>query len=373
LALCCWTTREALWQRECLAGIVVGHALSSTLDRQILDGTMSRMNVVVAGLGWWGKVLANSLSRSPRFKVAYVVDPRPPEDADAFARERGFTIKPDFDAMLADKSVDGVILTTPNALHEDQTIAAFGAGKAVFCEKPLTMTGAGAARMVAAADKAGKVLGIGHERRYEPAYEELCSIIASGAIGKLLTLEANVSHNQFQNLDKTNWRKDPKSMPAGLYTGTGIHQTDIFCSVAGQPIEVRAETATYVFDKPMEDYICARITFESGVRAMFSALSCSPFYGRFTAYGETGWVEIVSEANVDWGQPEHLIYSKEPGKREHRSFDPVDAVILNLIAWADANTGLREYRFTREHLIDNTRIFEAIVKSSQQNGTPVKL
>jgi predicted dehydrogenase len=334
---------------------------------------MPQMNVVVAGLGWWGKVLANSLSRSPRFRIAYVVDPKPPKDADAFARELGFEIKPDFDAMLTDKSVEGVILTTPNALHEQQTIAAFGAGKAVFCEKPLTLTGSGAARMVAAAEKVGKVLGIGHERRYEPAYEELFKIVASGGIGKLLTIEANVSHNQFQNLDKTNWRKDPKNMPAGLYTGTGIHQTDIFCSIAGRPVEVRAETATYVFDKPMEDYVCARIVFDSGVRAMFSALSCSPFYGRFTAYGADGWVEIASEANVDWGQPEHLIYSKAPGKREHRSFGPEDAVIKNLVAWADANAGIGEYRFTKEHLIDNTRIFEAIVTSSQQNGVPVKL
>ena len=63
-------------------------------------GIMPQMNVVVAGLGWWGKVLANSLARSPRFKIAYVVDPKPPEGADAFARERGFEIKPDFDAML---------------------------------------------------------------------------------------------------------------------------------------------------------------------------------------------------------------------------------------------------------------------------------
>jgi predicted dehydrogenase len=334
---------------------------------------MPQMNVVVAGLGWWGKVLAKSLSRSSRFRVAYVIDPKPPEGAEAFARERGFEINPDFDAMLADKSVEGVILTTPNALHEQQTVAAFAAGKAVFCEKPLTMTGAGAERMVAAAEKAGKVLGVGHERRYEPAYEELFRIVSSGGIGRLLTIEANVSHNQFQRLDKTNWRKDPKSMPAGLYTGTGIHQTDLFCAMAGRPVEVRAETDTFVFDKPMEDYVCARIAFKSGVRAMFTALSCSPFYGRFTAYGETGWVEIVSEANVDWGQPEHLIYSKDPGKREHRTFSPSDTVIKNLSAWADANAGLGEYRFTKEQLVDNTRIFEAIVTSSQQNGAPVKL
>ena len=331
------------------------------------------MNVVVVGLGWWGQVIGKSVLKSDRFTLAYIVDPNPQDSARAFAREHALAIKPDFAAMLEDPNVEGVILTSPNALHEPQTIAAFGAGKAVFCEKPLTTTGAGAERMVAAAEKAGKILGLGHERRYEPAYEALFKVIAEGGIGRLLTLEANVSHNQFQQLDKSNWRKDPKSMPAGLYTGTGIHQTDIFCAIAGRPVEVRAETATYVFDKPMEDYVCARITFESGVRGMFSALSCSPFYGRFTAYGDAGWIEIVSEANVDWGRPEHLIHSTAPGKREHRVFGPDDAVIKNLVAWADANAGLGSYRFTRDHLIDNTRIFEAIVSSSQQNGTPIKL
>jgi len=337
---------------------------------------MSQMRVAVAGLGWWGKQIATCLAQSDRFALVYGADPNPPADVEAFAKANGgFQIRTDVDAVIVDDAIDGVILTTPNAFHEEQTIAASAAGKAVYCEKPLTLTGAGAERMVAAAEKAGKVLGIGHERRFEPPFEELFEIVGSGGIGRLLSIEANVSHNQFQALDNTNWRKDPKMSPAGLYTGTGIHMTDMFCALAGRPVEVRAETDTLVFDKPMEDYVRAKVLFDSGVHAMFSALSCTPFYGRFTAYGEKGWIEIISEANVDWGRPTHLIVSKESGKRETKTFtyNAVDSVTANLHAWADANQGRGTYRFTGAHLVDNTRIFEAIVTSSRQGGTPVKL
>ena len=49
------------------------------------------------------------------------------------------------------------------------------------------------------------------------------------------------------------------------------------------------------------------------------------------------------------------------------------AVKANLIAWADANQGRGTYRFTAEHLVDNTRVFEAIVRSSRSGGVAVKL
>jgi len=336
---------------------------------------MSKMNVAVAGYGWWGKQIVKSLATTDRLKVVTVIDPMPPADAPALAEQYGFKVVKDYDAALADKAIEGVILTTPNGLHEEQTIQGFAAGKSMFCEKPLTMTGEGAKRMVAAAEKAGKVLGIGHERRYEPAFEDLFKLVEAGRIGRLLSIEAHVSHNQFQALPKDNWRKDPKMMPAGLYTGTGIHMTDIFCAMAGRPVEVRAETDTLVYDKPMEDYVRAKILFDSGVHAMYSALSCTPFYGRFTAYGDKGWAEIISEANVDWNRPTHLVVSTAPGERETTTsnFTNEQTVTANLVAWADANQGKGKYRFTPEHLVDNTSIFEAIVQSAREGGKPLRL
>jgi len=338
---------------------------------------MSQMNVAVAGLGWWGKQIVKSLASNDRFKLVSVFDPMPPSDAGALAEQHKFKLEKDYDAVLNDKAVEGVILTTPNAFHEDQTITAFKAGKAVFCEKPLTMTGEGARRMVEAAEKAGKVLGIGHELRYLPPFDAMMQTVSSGKLGRLLNMEANISHNVFQNLPKDNWRKNPSPTmsPAGLYTGTGIHMTDMFCALAGTPIEVRAETDTLVYEKPTEDYVRAKVLFKSGVHATFSALSCTPFYCRFTAFGEKGWAEVVGEAIVDQNKPMHLIISTEPGVRATQSWTPTaeDAVNANLTAWADANQGKGKYRFTRDHLVDNTSVFEAIVKSSRDGGKAIKL
>ena len=81
----------------------------------------------------------------------------------------------DYREMLADPGVEAVILTSPNHLHEEQAVAAAEAGKHVFCEKPLSLTGASAARIAAAAEAAGVTLGIGHERRFEPAMARLAA------------------------------------------------------------------------------------------------------------------------------------------------------------------------------------------------------
>ena len=77
------------------------------------------------------------------------------------------------------------------------------------------MTGAGAKRVVEASRKAGKVLGVGHERRWEPAFEELRRMVDAGTLGKLLFFDSHVSHDNFRKLAKDNWRLDPASAPAG--------------------------------------------------------------------------------------------------------------------------------------------------------------
>ena len=77
----------------------------------------------------------------------------------------------EFSDAIADRSVDAVILTTPNPVHVEQVVAAAAAGKHVFCEKPLALTAAGARKAVEACQAADRVLGIGHERRSNPVWK----------------------------------------------------------------------------------------------------------------------------------------------------------------------------------------------------------
>ncbi len=330
------------------------------------------MKVAVAGLGWWGKQIVRCLDKSAKFQVLYGVDPSPPTGIGDFAEEFRIKLETELAPILADKAVDGVVLATPHALHEEQILAVVAAGKNVFCEKPLTMTAAGAERVISACDKAGKILGIGHERRWEPAFEELARLIKAGALGKLLYMDANVSHDLLRSLDSSNWRLAPAHAPAGLMTGVGVHLTDLFVSFAGPASEVRAQTARMAFSPPAEDFVATSIRFKSGVRATMTSLSCTPFYGRFTAYGDAGWAEVVSEANVDQGKPTKLTRGDGSGRRTV-VYEAVDTLILNFEAWAEAVEGRTPYRFSSEQLLENIRLFEAIVESSRNGGAARQL
>ncbi|MCP4380851.1 MAG: Gfo/Idh/MocA family oxidoreductase [Hyphomicrobiales bacterium] len=331
------------------------------------------MRVAVAGLGWWGKQIIACLEKSRRFDVLYGVDPSPPEDIAAFRQPYDFALEADLDKVLRDPAVEGVVLATPHALHEEQALRVIAAGKELFCEKPLTMTAAGARRVVEACRKAGKVLGIGHERRFDPAFEELQRLVDSGDLGKLLLFEANISHDQFRHLGASNWRLDPTHAPAGMMTAVGIHVTDLFAHLAGPVAEVRARKGALVFDPPAEDFVSASILFKSGIRANLTSLSATPFYARVTVFGDSGWVEILNEANIDRGKPTYLVHSDAPERRRQVTYEATDTVTLNFEAWVDAVEGRDVYRFTPEELVDNIRIFEAIVKSASNDGAPERL
>jgi predicted dehydrogenase len=330
------------------------------------------MKVAVAGLGWWGKQIIRYLDQSPKFEVLCGVDPVPQAGLTEFAQEFRIKLETDLAAVLRDREIEGVILATPHLMHEEQILQVLAAGKNVFCEKPLAMTGAGAARVIAACEKAGKVLGIGHERRYEPAFEELARLIRTGALGRLLHMDANVSHDLFRKVDSSNWRLNSAHAPAGMMTAVGVHLTDLFVVFAGPPAEVRAQTATLVFQPPAEDFVTANVIFKSGVHASITLLSATPFYGRLTVFGDAGWVEVVSAANVDQGKPTTLTHSIG-GVRESVVYDAVNTVRMNFDDWAEAVEGRKPYRFTGEQLLENIRIFESIVESSRHGGRAITL
>jgi predicted dehydrogenase len=331
---------------------------------------MIRMGII--GLGWWGKQIVTCLAASPRFKVVAGFDIDGAMAA-PFAAAEKFDLVSDYTALLKRSDIDAVAVVTPHALHEEMAIAAFATGKQVFCEKPLALTTASAERILAACAKAGGVLGIGHERRYEPAMEDMRRLYESGALGRILLMDANVSHNNFRKMDPSNWRRDPKHAPAGAWTALGIHLGDMFVSLAGQPIRVTARTTSQIFPSPSEDFVSAGIDFANGARGRITCLSTPPFYGRFTLIGDQGWVEVQEGGNVDKGIPSSFVHCGPDGARETRSYDHTNTVRMNFEAWADAVEGRAPYRFTTEQLRANIAILDAVTNSAAADGKPITL
>jgi predicted dehydrogenase len=328
------------------------------------------LKAAVVGLGWWGKQITTCLKGSQHIRVTHAVDVAPATVAD-FAREHRVQLTASFDEVLADRAVEAVVVATPHSQHEAQVLKAAAAGKQVFCEKPLALAAAGAQRILAACDESGIVLGIGHERRFEPAMEHVLRMIASGQLGQILHLEANVSHNLFASLDGSNWRVSAKDAPAGAMTALGIHVTDLFISFVGRPKAVRAKTAKVLQTVVGVDHVSAQIDFVCGATAALTCLSSTPFHGRVAVYGTRGWIEVRENGNVDKGQPTDVVIADAQGRRTTTSYAATNTVLANFESWAQAALGHGSYRFTREQLLDNIRVLEAIVSSAAADGQAI--
>ncbi len=332
---------------------------------------MAALRTAVVGLGWWGKYITGRLAESPHFRITHGVDTAP--GLADFARQHGMTLCGALDEVLANRAVDAVVIATPHSAHETQVLAAAAAGKQVFCEKPLTLTAAGAERILAACDRAGIVLGIGHERRFEPAMEEIARMIAAGTLGRLLHMEANVSHNLFARMDASNWRVGATDAPAGPMTALGVHLTDLFISFAGRPRAVRARTARVVPEAVGVDHVSIWLDFASGTTGAVTCIATTPFQGRLQVFGTDGWVEVRENANVDQRQPSDFTYCDAAAARTTRRYNAIDTVRLNLESWAKAVGGAAPYRYTRDQILANVRVLDAVVRSSAEGGKLLEL
>ena len=104
--------------------------------------------VLIAGLGWWGKVMINRLSSSSKVKIVNLIDPYPDEDAVKLAEHKNLKIFTDFDDAFNEQTIDAIILCTPNSFHMDQTIKVANLGVHVFCEKPLSLISSEVKKMI---------------------------------------------------------------------------------------------------------------------------------------------------------------------------------------------------------------------------------
>jgi predicted dehydrogenase len=214
------------------------------------------LNIAIIGLGWWGRTLVGLVGQSDKLRVARVADINP--QAQEFAKQRELPCSSTLDDVLRDPAVQAVVLCTPHTQHTDQIVAAAGAGKHVFCEKPLSMSRRDVLRAVAAVEQAGVALAVGHEKRFEPPIIEVMRLLNSGALGTPLQVEANFSQDKFLALDKDNWRLSGTEAPAGPMTATGIHLLDLSIGVFGEAHSVFASVKQLGSELTNGDTLAAR-------------------------------------------------------------------------------------------------------------------
>jgi predicted dehydrogenase len=319
------------------------------------------IKAAIIGLGWWGQTILKTLSDSTVIRPALGVDPL--DSARATASALGVETAPRFEDALNHREIEAVILCTPQEHHAGQIVAAAQAGRHVFCEKPLCTLAADADAAIAAVRKAGVQLGIGHERRFEPAVIEMRKRFADREFGNTLLLEGNFSQDKFLKLPRDNWRFSNAVNPAGPLSATGIHMVDLSIALLGKPTKVWARLATLGSDFANGDTLSITIGFESGATAMLGAVLATPFMGRLALLGSTGWMEIRDRSHPEnsTGWDVTRVHRDQPPITTF--YAPHPAVRDNLEAFGRAALGQAPYPVTLDEMLSNVRSFEAIQRS----------
>jgi predicted dehydrogenase len=313
------------------------------------------INAAIVGLGGWAKVLVNSVhGKSDKIRFTAGVT-RTVANGTDYAAERGFPLGDDYAKILADPAIDAVVLATPHSQHAEQIVAASAAGKHVFVEKPFTLSKASAEQAVAAADAAGVVMALGHNRRFMPSWTELKNRIDSGALGTIMHVETNMSGHGATRFQTGGWRADRAESPAGGMGGMGIHMVDTMIGLCGPIKDVHCLSLRRALVVDIDDTTSMLFRFESGITGYLGTIGATTATQRVQIFGSEGTAEIRQERHFE-ARPMH-------GEPEIVDFGPFDKEKAELEAFADAITGTAPYPLPNDQAIHGISVFEAVMKS----------
>jgi predicted dehydrogenase len=198
---------------------------------------MRKIRTAVFGAGFMGKVHVEQIRRLGNVEVVALAAISE-EEASSFGKAYGIDrTTADWKSLLADPDIDAVHVCTPNALHAPMSKAALEAGKAVLCEKPLTMTVAEAEELVNLA-KAKKLANcVNHNLRYYPAVQQIRQMIAHGDLGEILVVNGTYFQDWLLYPTDYNWRVEREHNGALRCMGDiGSHWMDMIQHLTGMKI-----------------------------------------------------------------------------------------------------------------------------------------
>lgn len=237
------------------------------------------LKVACLGMGWWSDVLADAIVRSGKLEIAACYS-RSEEKRAKFAAKYLCQPAPSYESILADRSIEAIINTTPNNVHLATTRAAAQAGKHVFLDKPIANTVADGRAITEVCRNAGVVLALGYQRRREGHFRWIRRQIDDGVFGKLVNAEANISRDRLGKIDLNSWRYTAEGMPGGVMLQIGIHYIDVLEYLVGPVKAVSGSLAQLVLPGDNPDVASLIIEHENGALSTLNAsyASASEYY-----------------------------------------------------------------------------------------------
>lgn len=224
-----------------------------------------RLKLGIAGLGRAFTLMLPTFLADPRVQLVAAADPRA-EATRRFAADFGARAHDTVEALVADPGVEAVYIATPHEHHAAHVAAAAEKGKHVLVEKPMAISLAECRRMIAAVERAGVCLVVGHSHSFDRPILRAREIIASGAVGAVRMINAQYYTDFLYRPRRPEELVTERG--GGAVFSQGAHQVDIVRLLGGGRVRsVRALTGAWDPERPTEGAFAALLTFDDGVIA----------------------------------------------------------------------------------------------------------
>lgn len=221
---------------------------------------MESIGIGLVGYGGIGKIHALGYralplyypGRLPEVRLAAVCTSHP-ETAQKAAAEGGFASGYDsLTELLSDDSVNVIDCSTPNNSHREIIGAALAAGKSVYCEKPLAVSGNEARDILRSAGAGSGRVGMTFNYRFVPAIMRAKALIDEGALGEVYNFRAEYLHTGYQDPTRPfTWRMRAEASGGGALLDLGSHVIDLVRHLLGEFKGVQATTHTFISERPL--------------------------------------------------------------------------------------------------------------------------
>jgi predicted dehydrogenase len=322
------------------------------------------VRLVFLGCGFITRVHSGHLKSSAGgFIPAYASRDR--ARADAFCREFGGRASyADYASAINDPDVDAVVVAVPPRFHLDLTLQALEAGKHVLVEKPALLSQADYERVIAARDRAGRVVLVGENDHYKPLAVHLRRLLAGDAIGELVFAHFTTIAKRLKSAG--DWRNDPEMAGGDAFFEEGIHWLHIASSLGPRIESIQGFRPKLSADRDdphdrRPKSMLAAFRYDTGavgalyysreVPSLFRGLRLSKLFGRkgVISFESNGAVIVVRGA----GLPRVIV----PGLRDIRGYQAM---------YRDFAAAVREGRapeMSLERALDDHRLMDQIYTS----------
>jgi scyllo-inositol 2-dehydrogenase (NADP+) len=266
--------------------------------------TADRINVGIVGLGRSGwNIHAAGLAELDRYRVVATADPMAERSAEA-AQKFGCATYASPEELIGDNSVELVVVATPSHTHVPLAVSSLEAGKHVLVEKPLAQSTAEVDAMIAAAEKADRVLTCFHNRRFDPEFLAIQEVIASGRLGDVVSIRCAV-HRFMRRKDWQTLRR----LGGGELPNTASHFLDQVLQLMDDgPVELFADLRHTVSAGDAEDHVKLCLKGETGptIDLESSSVVAIPQSGWLISGTAGGLTSDGSQLTVRWLDPAGL-------------------------------------------------------------------